>query len=204
MRRDFSGGLNTTSTVEGIAENQLADVLNMEVDHSTGCLKTVAGTKMLLTAENVFAAAYDGINHVLLVVLEDKTVHVTTLDGAALGDSLGKLTGELYPVCAAWEDELLLASGGKLQYYNGKTLVTLESPDAKSVYIRAGRVLDDALVLKGREAAAHALVLGGMVERRVLVHEGDLHAVAEVLMEPILRMRMEWVMDIVNFCHSDF
>ena len=41
VRRDFSGGLNTTSTVEGIAENQLADVLNMEVDHSTGCLKTV-------------------------------------------------------------------------------------------------------------------------------------------------------------------
>ena len=148
VRRDFSGGLNTTSTVEGIAENQLADVLNMEVDHSTGCLKTVAGTKTLLEAENVFAAAYDGINHVLLVVLEDRTVHATALDGAALGDSLGKLTGELYPVCAAWEDGLLLASGGKLQYYNGKTLVTLDSPDAKSVYIRAGRVpiTDDANV----------------------------------------------------------
>ena len=148
VRRDFSGGLNTTATIEGIAENQLADVCNMEVDHSTGCLKTVAGTKTLLEAENVFAAAYDGINHVLLVVLEDKTVHVTDLTDSALGASLGTLTGALYPVCASWEDGLLIASGGKLQYYNGKSLVTLDSPNAKSVYIRAGRVLitDDANV----------------------------------------------------------
>jgi hypothetical protein len=42
-----------------------------------------------------------------------------------------------------WEDGLLIASGGKLQYYNGTTLVTLsDSPDAcTSVYTRAGRVV---------------------------------------------------------------
>ncbi len=46
-------------------------------------------------------------------------------------------------------------------------------------------MLDDAFVLECREAAAHALVFAGAVERRVLVHERDLHAVAEVLMEPV-------------------
>ena len=147
-RADFSGGLNTAAAIEGIAENQLAEVENMEIDHSTGRLKTVAGTVEVLRQEGIFAVIHDSINKRFLIVLEDKTVHLATMASGEVGESLGGLTGDLFPCYTAWEDGVLIASGGKLQYYDGENLKTLDSPDAKSVYVRAGRVVitDDAAV----------------------------------------------------------
>jgi hypothetical protein len=141
VRADFSGGLNTAAAIEGIAENQLAECVNMEIDHSTGRLKTVGGTVDVLLHDNIFAVVYDSINSRFLVVLEDKTVHLATMQDGTIGESLGTLTGDLFPVYTAWEDGVLIASGGKLQYYNGTALVTIDSPTAQSVYIRAGRVV---------------------------------------------------------------
>ena len=142
VRSDFSGGLNTAAAIEGIAENQLAEVINMEIDHSTGRLKTVGGTADVLLHDDIYAVIYDSINKRFLVVLEDKTVHLATMQDGTIGESLGTLTGDLFPVYTAWEDGVLIASGGKLQYYNGSTLTTIStSPDAQSVYIRAGRVV---------------------------------------------------------------
>lgn len=138
IRADFSGGLNTSSNVEGIAENQLSVAVNVEVDHATGRLKTVAGTSDVMLFENIFAAMYDEINGKLLLVTTDKTVYATDLSSTT---TLGRLSGSLYPVCTAWEDGLLIASGDKLQYFNGTNLLTLNSPNATSVYVRAGRVL---------------------------------------------------------------
>ncbi len=141
-RADFSGGLNTAAAIEGIAENQLAEVVNMEIDHSTGRLKTVAGTVEVLHQDGIYAVIHDSINNRFLLVLNDKTVHLATMADGTIGESLGTLTGDLFPCYTAWEDGVLIASGGKLQYYNGSQLVTIDSsPDAKSVYIRAGRVV---------------------------------------------------------------
>ena len=78
---DFSGGLNTVTQVDGIAENQLADVLNMEIDFSTGKLQTVSGTKDILSAEKIFAAIYDSINHLILLVKNDKKIFLADFDG---------------------------------------------------------------------------------------------------------------------------
>ena len=142
VRADFSGGLNTTANVDGIAENQLSVAVNVEVDHSTGRLKTVAGTTDLFTMpmEYFLAALYDEINDVLLIVRTDKVVLSFDSSGN-ISDPLGTLSGNLYPVATSWENGLLIASGGKLQYFNGSALVTLDSPKATSVYVRAGRVL---------------------------------------------------------------
>ncbi|MBR4383384.1 MAG: hypothetical protein IKP64_07485, partial [Selenomonadaceae bacterium] len=141
VRADFSGGLNTTANVDGIAENQLSLALNVEVDHATGRLKTVAGTTDVLKFANIFAAAYDEINRTLLLVTQDRTVYAVSNDGQVSG-ALGTLSGALYPISTSWEDGLLLASGGKLQYYNGTTLETIaDSPTSTGVYVRAGRVL---------------------------------------------------------------
>ena len=141
VRADFSGGLNTTANVDGIAENQLSIALNVEVDHATGRLKTVAGTTDLFKFANIFAAAYDEINRTLLLVTQDRKVYAVSNDGQVSG-ALGTLSGALYPISTSWEDGLLLASGGKLQYFNGTTLETIaDSPTATGVYVRAGRVL---------------------------------------------------------------
>ena len=37
---DFTGGLNTTTVPEMIAENQMADCVNMEFNRTTGALQT--------------------------------------------------------------------------------------------------------------------------------------------------------------------
>ena len=135
---DFSGGLNTSTSVDGISENQLAQTVNLEVDHATGKLKSVSGTSDLLQFPNIFAAMYDAINQRLLLIDADKVVWCATSAGWI---TIGTLSGELYPITASWEDGLLIASGGKLQYFNGNALVTLNSPIANSVCVQAGRVL---------------------------------------------------------------
>lgn len=142
VRADFSGGLNTTANMDGIAENQLSAAVNVEIDHATGRLKTVAGTADVLRFNNIFAAAYDEINKKLLIATNDKRVFAVELNSRRVSGVLGTLSGDLYPISTSWEDGLLLASGGKLQYYNGTTLVTIaDSPIATSVYVRAGRIL---------------------------------------------------------------
>ena len=61
VRADFSGGLNLATTADNIGENQLAECINMEVDHATGRLKTVAGTRAVVETEGIAAAFYDQI-----------------------------------------------------------------------------------------------------------------------------------------------
>ena len=141
VHADFSGGLNTSASVDGIADNQLARAVNVEVDHATGKLKTVAGTVDVLDFPNLFAAAYDEINRKILLVDEDKRVYAYDLDTNTISNALGILSGNLYPICASWEDGLLIASGGALQYFNGTQLITLNSPTASSVCVQAGRIL---------------------------------------------------------------
>lgn len=139
VKADFSGGLNTSSNVDGIADNQLTAALNVEVDHSTGRLKTVAGTADVLLFENIFAALFDEINHKLLLITQNRNVYATDFETTTL---LGTLSGTLYPIATSWENGLLIASGSALQYFNGSTLETIpSSPNATGVYIRAGRVL---------------------------------------------------------------
>ena len=50
--RDFSGGLNTSAALEFIAPNELGKAVNVELDPSTGLLRTVAGTEDLYLSEH--------------------------------------------------------------------------------------------------------------------------------------------------------
>jgi len=75
--RDFSGGLNTSNASEMIAPNELAKAINVEIDKSTGLLKTVPGTKTLYENKDkdftdIF---YDKINDVFIVCDSDKNIY---------------------------------------------------------------------------------------------------------------------------------
>ena len=138
---DFSGGLNTSSSMSGIQPNQLAEVLNMELDSVTNRLKTVAGTVDVLLVDGftLWAAAWDEINKKMLLFDVSRNVYVSDFETVS---QIGALSGELYPVTANWENGVLIASGGHLQYWNGTTLLTIESsPLVQSVYTRAARVV---------------------------------------------------------------
>lgn len=140
--KDFSGGLNTSTALEFIGMNELGKAVNVELDQSTGLLRTVAGTEDLYLNESLDFKAffYDKTNSKFLLVTADKKVY--TLTDGVLSSSLGTLTGDLFPEFAPWESGVLLASGGKMQYYNGTALVTLSaSPDhCNGVFVKTGRV----------------------------------------------------------------
>ena len=150
-RADFSGGLNTSSAIEMIADNELADCVNMDVDQATRLLKTVSGTETIYKPGYTIAhAIFDKINNVFLLVDTDRKVYRSDLKSSS--QALGTLNGKLIPKYTEWEDGVLIAAGGSLQYYNGTDLTTIEKSaestytpptDASGVYIRAGRVLVD-------------------------------------------------------------
>lgn len=138
---DFSGGLNLTNATEEIAQNELSRSINLEIDSSTGLLKTVAGTKEIFKddTKTFTDIVFDRISDTFLFVDSARAVYKykdKTLT------QVGTLTGKTQVVYESWEDGVLIASGGKLQYYHDGALETIsESPDANGVYIRSGRVI---------------------------------------------------------------
>lgn len=144
---DFSGGLNTTDAPESIAENELSRSINVEIYN--GQLKTVAGDRAVYKSSDVSFdnIIFDSIESKML--LTDTSRNVYLLEDGTL-TSKGELTGKSEVQYAAWEDGVLIASGGKLQYYHGGTLETIaNAPDVcRGVFIKQGRVwtfYDDVL-----------------------------------------------------------
>lgn len=121
---DFSGGLNTTDAVEMLAQNELARAVNVEI--YKGQLKTVAGTKTVYSDEGKAFnyIIYDAIESKILVT--DTAHNVYLLEDGTL-TLKGQLTGVSSVVYAAWEDGVLIASGGRMQYYHGGTLETISN-----------------------------------------------------------------------------
>lgn len=144
MLQDFTGGLNVSCTENLIADNELAEVINMEIDSNSKLLRTVQGTDTLYTTtEYTFkSAAFDILNSALILFTEDNKI-LATKDFFEVKE-VGTLTGTGEVITAMWEDGLLIASGGKLQYVKGtENIETIEtSPEhCNGVYIRSGRVL---------------------------------------------------------------
>jgi len=149
---DFKGGFNCTSAQEMIESNELAQCLNMDVDTSSGLLKVVDGNKNIFTppaGTSIKSLIYDKINKIWLVVDISNKVYTINLTAEipVLSATIGTLTGALFPVYAAWESGVLIASGGHLQYYDGTALTTLSASPAvcTEVYIKSGRVLANDL-----------------------------------------------------------
>ena len=135
----FTGGLNTADSVEMIAENELAIAENVEV--FKGQLKTCAGTDTVLYDEDKAFTyiIYDSINKAVLVTDSEQNVYLVSNNELS---ALGVLTGSKTLEYATWEDGVIIASGGKLQYYNGAALNTIDtSPEhCYGAFIKNGRV----------------------------------------------------------------
>ena len=147
---DFTGGLNSSVSPENIGENQLFKVMNMEPDGASGLLKTVSGTRLVLsTPFNIYSAFFDRINHKFLIISDEgdsgKKIYAVSSTNPTREtlEPLADLSGDLKPIYTLWEDGVLIASGGKLQYFDGDAVQTITtSPDKCSgVYVRNGRVL---------------------------------------------------------------
>ena len=158
MLADFSGGLNTSASDEMIAPNQMSFLCNMEIDNA-GKLRTVRGTNDILDVSqfitsDIKAAAWDDINKVLLLFCKDGNSYAMMDDLQFI--HIGELNGDEEVITANWEDGVLVASGGYLQYikyvgasdpeedqtavvYKMNTIIQ-SPPDSRGVYVRSGRV----------------------------------------------------------------
>lgn len=146
---EFTGGLNTATTEEQIAENQLAKCINFEVQTITGLLKTVDGTKRKYRIPansdyKITSAAYDTLNKHIILFADNGTVFSSKLSSNfSKVVQIGRLSGCLKPITTVWEDGLIVASGGLLQYIAGYQMKTIStSPkQCNGCYVRSGRVL---------------------------------------------------------------
>lgn len=140
--KDCRGGLNATTVPEMIGDNQLCEAINVGLDAATGSLCTLCGTETLYRTPadlKIRSMLYDKINEHFFFT-SGKELYRTTL---VRHIHVGTLSGEDILNYTDWEDGILIASGGKLQYWNGKELLTIEnSPETcEGVYVRAGRIL---------------------------------------------------------------
>jgi len=157
--QDFTGGLNVEKAIETIELNELNRCVNFELNGSQ--LAAVSGTTALKTDDTIEFTDmfYDRINNLIILCGlepddEDETVqhhfvYTIKTDGTSL-TKLDELTGNITPCFASWEDGVLIASGGKLQYWNGTTLTTINTSPThcNGVYVSHGRVIvyyDDIL-----------------------------------------------------------
>lgn len=146
---DFTGGLNTATTEEQIAENQLSRCINFEVQTITGLLKTVDGTKIKYRIPahsdyKITSAAYDTLNDHIVLFADNGTVFSSKLSSDfSKVVQIGRLSGCLKPITTVWEDGLIVASGGLLQYIAGYQMKTISTApkQCNGCYVRSGRVL---------------------------------------------------------------
>ncbi|MBR6900011.1 MAG: hypothetical protein IKN29_06955, partial [Bacteroidales bacterium] len=130
----------------------------MEIDNA-GKLRTVRGTNDILDVSqfitsDIKAAAWDDINKVLLLFCKDGNSYAMMDDLQFI--HIGELNGDEEVITANWEDGVLVASGGYLQYikyvgasdpeedqtavvYKMNTIIQ-SPPDSRGVYVRSGRV----------------------------------------------------------------
>lgn len=137
---DFSGGLNTSRPSEEIAPNELAVAVNVTIDKGTGLLRTVYGADRILFDESrtFDSMTYDKSSKVFLVADVDGNVYSVDVAGWT-AVKVGALSGNESAMYASWGKGVLIASGGKLQYFYG-VLETIESPPCSGVMVRHGRV----------------------------------------------------------------
>lgn len=156
--QSFAGGLNTSLPDELIDKAQLAQAVNVELDITSGVLRTVRGTIDLwkLKINDIREGAYDVLNDVILLFTKTGTVYAVE-NGVV--KQIGVTTGDGEIIAAVWEDGLLIASGGHLQYAKyvpatdskgemvtagdmyALTTITTSPADCSGVFIRSGRVL---------------------------------------------------------------
>lgn len=138
---DMSGGWNCRDTEENIAVNELADVTNMTYADARGRLRLRRGTGAAL---HTFVSNIDGMawyNSKLCIVSGGK---LWQWDDSGVGSmsEIGTVTGTARPSFQEFGGELYIATGAKLQKFDGTALSTIEDSyeDTVGLFMRDGRL----------------------------------------------------------------
>lgn len=137
---DFSGGLNISVPPDMLKLNELQKADNFEFDTRSGILKTRAGLSLVHTEQNPIISLFYAYGlHKVFYKCGNKLHAYDFSSGQS--EELGDLSGSRDPVFAEWDDDLLIASGGYLQVYDGSSLNTINnSPLCDFCFVKNGRV----------------------------------------------------------------
>ena len=115
---DFSGGLNTSQVPELIKENELAAAVNVEL--YKGQLRVIAGTLPVVqgAAVELTDLIFDAVGMALLVASQ-KTGKLYRVTAGTLAEVGALNLDGSYITYTTWEDGVIIAAGGHLQYYHG-------------------------------------------------------------------------------------
>lgn len=133
-------GLDWSNPPEGIDIQALTQAMNCEFDRTDNALRTVAGVRSVYDAGMEVETLYYDVYRKKWYFTSGTSLYETDLQ---THKKLGELTGTHVPVYHAYNGDVLIASGGKLQAVTGTgTLEVIdESPVCEIVSSHAGRVL---------------------------------------------------------------
>ena len=137
----FPGGLNLRTAPDQIADNELAECVNMTYSSAPGKLRTRAGIGSPIAEFESRVKGLCWYSGQLLVVTNDKKLWKIALASTDTTTQIGTLTGGWRPYFCEFGGKLYIASHSTLQEYDGTTLTTISgAPNADVVYTRAGRL----------------------------------------------------------------
>lgn len=134
------GGINSSTSNELIADNEMQICNNFEYTIEGNKLKTRGGLSMPLISfpANIMSVYYDYEMNAHLVFLVNREVYSTNLKTSTV---IGTLSGVEKPMCCKFGNKVFIASGDKLQVFDQTSLITIaSSPLCNIVYERFGRV----------------------------------------------------------------
>lgn len=137
---DFSGGINVSVRGEQIAENEMQECINFLYEKDSLKLLGRGGLSAPLFSfeSNIRKLFHDADANVLFVFLANRTAW--KIEGNTK-TKVGDLTGNKVPSCCKFQNNLWIASGGKLQYTDYNDIYTVTgSYDCNIVFERFGRL----------------------------------------------------------------
>jgi hypothetical protein len=135
----FPLGLDWSNSPEAIPDGALVEAENSEYKYTNGRLKTASGVDIEYTGGgNIGTGYYDRLHSVHLFNIGTTLYKAPDFDTVT---SVGTLTGSNNSVYHEYNGLILIASGGKLQKFDGSNLTTItDSPNLDYVTDRDGRV----------------------------------------------------------------
>jgi len=143
----LEGGMNTAVAPDRIAENEAQLIQNFEYDKGQLRMRGGYGKKIVSVDgyDSVASMYYDGRTGMSLLFGKSGDVFTTYLAEGTIPTNIGKVTGTaVHPCCCTFGDYIMIASGGKLQYYDygTKKLATVSSSyECDNCFLRDGRLV---------------------------------------------------------------
>ncbi len=143
---DFSGGEVLNRPEDSLQPNELSFAENVDIDPSGAALTVRDGLELVCPVSDAVTGLWGWEAKSLLLFVSDGKLYKADLENHE-GVLVGSLSGTGKPVFAEWGEKgsevLLIASGGRLQAYDGTTLseVTPEGLSASTVFISNARVV---------------------------------------------------------------